>query len=110
MFEEGSIVWLEFPYSEIPGEKNRPAFVWEDLGDSIIVSMITSRIRGGKWEVLIMPDIYNNLSKPSVLRIDNTIVVPKEKLSSDVPGEAGSANPFVIASAKIKMKTWLELT
>jgi hypothetical protein len=108
MFEEGQIIWLKFPYSEISNEKNRPAFVWEDLGDDLIVSMITSRIRVGAWEVPINPDIYNNLSRPSVIRIDNTILISKTKMTSAFPGEAGFANPFVIAVAKEKMRQWLE--
>ncbi|MDR3280004.1 MAG: type II toxin-antitoxin system PemK/MazF family toxin [Synergistaceae bacterium] len=73
MFKEGQIVWINFPFSDIPGEKNRPAFVWEDLGQEVIVSMITSQIRGDYWEVPIEPDILNNLTKPSVIKIDNTI-------------------------------------
>jgi mRNA-degrading endonuclease toxin of MazEF toxin-antitoxin module len=109
VFEEGQIVWLNFPYSEILEEKNRPAFVWEDLGDELVVSMITSRIRGGAWEVSVNPDIYNNLSRPSVIRIDNTILVSKAKLTSEIPGKSGFANPFVVAVAKEKMRQWLEL-
>jgi mRNA-degrading endonuclease toxin of MazEF toxin-antitoxin module len=109
MFEEGQIVWLNFPYSEILDEKNRPAFVWEDEGEYLIVSMITSRIRGGPWEVSVNPDIHNNLSRPSVIRIDNTILIPKTKLTSEFPGESGFANPFAIAMAKEKMRQWLNL-
>jgi mRNA-degrading endonuclease toxin of MazEF toxin-antitoxin module len=107
VFEEGQIVWLNFPFCDRPEEKNRPAYVWEDLGDELLVSMITSRVRGGAWEVPISPDARNNLSKPSAIRIDNTIAIPKDKLTSDVPGEGGQANPFVFAFAREKMKEWL---
>ncbi|MDR1650144.1 MAG: type II toxin-antitoxin system PemK/MazF family toxin [Synergistaceae bacterium] len=109
-FEEGQIVWLNFPYSEILNEKNRPAFVWEDLGDNLIVSMITSRIRNGEWEIPVNPDIHNNLSRLSVIRIDNTISISKKKLTSETPGESGFANPFVVAAAREKMRQWLEAT
>ena len=108
MLEEGQVVWLNFPFSNTQGEKNRPVFVWEDLGTEVVVSMITSRIRGGAWEVPINPDIHNNLSRASVIRIDLTAVVSKGKLTSENPGESGFANPFVIAAAKKKMKLWLQ--
>jgi hypothetical protein len=52
-FEEGQIVWLDFPFADAPREKNRPAFVWDDKGEEIIVSMITSHRRNGVWEVPI---------------------------------------------------------
>jgi hypothetical protein len=109
VFEEGQIAWLYFPFSDIPGEKNRPVYVWEDMGDRLLVSMITSRIRGGEWEVPVSPDILNNLSRPSVIRIDNTIAVSKDKLASNIPAETGCANPFVIAMAREKMKAWLDI-
>jgi hypothetical protein len=35
------------------------------------------------------------------------IAIPKDKLTSDVPGEGGQANPFVLAFAREKMKEWL---
>jgi hypothetical protein len=108
VFEEGQIIWLNFPFSSAHGEKNRPVFVWEDLGTEVVVSMITSRIRGEVWEIPINPDIHNNLSRPSVIRIDLTAVVSKDKLTSENPGESGFANPFVIVAAKEKMKLWLQ--
>jgi hypothetical protein len=108
VFKEGQIIWLKFPFADAPGEKNRPAFVWDDLGTEVIVSMITSRIRGGVWEIPIVPDVQNNLSRPSVIRIDMTAAVSKDKLTSENPGESGSANQFVIAVAKEKMKLWLQ--
>jgi hypothetical protein len=108
VFEEGQIAWLYFPFADTPGEKNRPVFVWEDLGDRLIVSMITSHVRGGAWEIPINPEVLNNLSRPSVIRIDNTITVSKDRLTSEIPAEAGCANPFVIAMARDKMKKWLD--
>ncbi|MDR1979855.1 MAG: type II toxin-antitoxin system PemK/MazF family toxin [Synergistaceae bacterium] len=109
-FEEGQIVWLNFPFSDTSDEKNRPVFIWEDLGDELVVSMITSHIRGGVWEVPIRPDIHNNLTKQSVIRIDHTIAVSKTKLTSITPGEAGFANPFIVIAAKEKMEIWLSRT
>ena len=106
-FKEGQIVWIDFPYSDIPDEKNRPAFVWKDNGNELVVSMITSRIRGLEWEVLIAPTLYNSLSRQSVIRVDNTIVISKEKLTAKIPEEAGFAGPFVVAVAKEKMSLWL---
>ena len=107
-YKPGQIIGANFPFSDLPEEKNRPILVWKDTGDRLVVSMITSRIRYGKWEVAISPDSGNGLSKPSVIRIDKTISIEKSRITTNATWKIGEANPFVLIVAKEKLAEWLE--
>ncbi|MCK5661103.1 MAG: type II toxin-antitoxin system PemK/MazF family toxin [Methanosarcinales archaeon] len=83
--KQGSIVLVDFSYSNLTESKYRPALVmsnseYNESSIDIVVLRVTSRGRGSKWESEILKD---DLSKgtidiePSYVKVDSLYAVEK---------------------------------
>lgn len=69
MPKRGDIVLVVFPFTDLTGEKRRPALVVATSADHCVTLFITSRARGErKWHVSIYPTKTNGLVVPSIVR------------------------------------------
>ena len=80
-YEQGDIVILELPFTDLLGSKLRPVLVLNaiDLGDDIIVAKITSAL--GRHRVPIMPTdlVIGRLKKePSYIDCSSIFTVEKK--------------------------------
>ena len=81
---KGDILLIPFPFTDLTGQKNRPALVLVTTDTDITVAFITSQI---KWQeehdLKLEPSTENGLKKTSLVRlsklatIDNELVIGK---------------------------------
>lgn len=76
---KGDIVLIPFPFTDLSGNKNRPALVLLNNEIDITVAFISTQI---KWkeihDILISPNKENGLKKDSVIRISKIATLDKE--------------------------------
>jgi len=82
--KKGDILLIPFPFTDLTGQKNRPALLLITTGTDITVAFITSQI---KWQdehdLKLEPSTENGLKKTSLVRlsklatIDNELVIGK---------------------------------
>ena len=87
-FVKGDVVIIPFPFTDLSGNKKRPAFVVADLpGDDIIVCQITSKSKSDSFALPIgAPDfISGSLPADSFIR-PNKIFTADKKIILSVAG------------------------
>ncbi len=92
MFEFGAIVLARFPFTDLSGEKRRPALVVSRDNDrraDVVVCFITSVPRSGPDAAPIAASPGTGLKVPSVVRFDKLATLDKSVLT----GKLGDAPP-----------------
>ena len=79
----GDIVLARFPFTDLSGEKRRPALVLSvnNDGEDIIVCAITSRPYHGRYDIPIEPNDQNGLKVPSWVQFDKIATLAKTVIS-----------------------------
>lgn len=87
--KKGDIVLLSFPFTDLKGNKIRPALVLFVSDLDIIVTFITTQI---KWQnsndIFLEPSDLNGLKKTSLIRLSKITTIDKEL----VLGKLGEVN------------------
>jgi mRNA interferase MazF len=77
--KKGDIVLIPFPFTDLSGNKNRPAVVLIDSVDDVTVCFITSQF---KWQdeldITLQPSDLNGLKKTSLLRLNKFATIDKD--------------------------------
>jgi len=105
-FNKGDVFYASFPFEENSGSsKLRTVFVWgtHPNGQEILVSKVTSVIRGIKWEVPLMPGVHSGIKKQCVIRVDQTRYLPISAFCIPV---LGTLNPFEIMAVEERFKEY----
>jgi len=79
-FVKGSVVVINFPFSDLSGAKRRPALVIADLdGDDIILCQITRRSTGDRYAITLKSGDFENgaLSSDSTVRPNKIFTADK---------------------------------
>ena len=86
---KGDIILIPFPFTDLSGSKNRPAFVLA-VGELDVTLAIISTQLGwkDKTDVLLTPDSENGLKKPSLIRLSKIATIDK----SMAIGRLGTVN------------------
>ena len=103
---KGDIFYAAFPFDENANEsKVRTVLVWEmhQNGKEVLVSKITSVIRGLKWEVLLKPGTHSGIKKECAVRVDQTRYLPISVFCIPV---LGTLNPFEIIAVELRFKEY----
>ena len=65
--QKGDIVLIVFPYTDLSGNKLRPALIMAEAADDVTVLFITRQL---KWleatDVIVLPDNSNRIKKQSL--------------------------------------------
>jgi mRNA interferase MazF len=70
MYEYGTVVLLEYPYTDLAGAKLRPAIVIKDTNDSdLIVVRATSQIHKSDYDITVEDWQSAGLLKPTIIRV-----------------------------------------
>jgi len=76
--EKGDIVLIPFPFTDLKGNKNRPALVLINSDLDITISFISTQL---KWkeetDILLKPTKNNGIKKESLLRLAKIATVDK---------------------------------
>lgn len=100
MFEFGSIVMTNFPFTNLQGSKLRPALMVsrdnDRRADVVLAYLTTKDYAGNSDAVPLSPDPTNGLKAPSVVRFDKLVTLEK----GVVAGKIGDADVAWLAAAR----------
>ena len=100
MHDFGSIVLTRFPFTDLSGDKLRPALVVSrdsDRRSDVVLAFITSRPLAATTRdaLSIVPSAANGLKVPSLVRFDKIATLEK----SIIAGKLGDAETSFLAAA-----------
>ena len=104
-FIKGDVVIIPFPFSDLSGNKRRPAFVIASLpGNDIILCQITSRIKKDKFSITLSLSDFTTGSLPveSYIR-PNRIFTADQKIIIRKAGTVKSAIRIAVVNSIIKL-------
>jgi len=106
--KRGDIVLVKYPFTDLSGEKLRPALVIlpEDEEGDILLAFITSiAIKRNPFDILILKD-GTGLHKDSILRLKKIMAIHK----SSVVGKIGSVSKeqLKIIEESLSKMLWLK--
>lgn len=77
--EKVDIILIPFPFTDLSGNKNRPALVLVKGDLDITVAFVSTQL---KWkeeaDLLIKPSIENGLKKDSIIRLSKLATIDKD--------------------------------
>jgi mRNA interferase MazF len=77
--KKGDIVLIPFPFTDLTGNKTRPAVVLIESEEDVTVCFITSQLNYRyEYDILIQPATLNGLKKPSIIRLSKLATIDKE--------------------------------
>jgi mRNA interferase MazF len=77
--DKGDVVLIPFPYTDLTGNKYRPAIILVESEDDVIVCFITSQLKWqSEFDIFINPTEINGLKKPSLIRLNKIATIDKE--------------------------------
>lgn len=75
---KGDIVLIPFPFTDLSGNKNRPAVILIDSEEDVTVSFITAQIKWQtEFDIAIQPSNSNGLKKNSLIRLNKFATIDK---------------------------------
>ena len=76
---KGDIVLIPFPFTDLSGNKNRPAIILIDSKDDITVCFITTQLKWqSEFDISIQPSDLNGLKKTSLIRLNKITTIDKD--------------------------------
>jgi len=107
MIKKGTIVLVPFPFTDLSGNKLRPALVISKIpdGDDVVVVFISSQKpkRIGKFDISVEIDSQNRLKANSVIKCSKIATLDKRV----VIGELGNLSPKKLKEVEKKIKNFL---
>lgn len=103
--KKGDIVLVPFPFTNLTGQKIRPALVLVVSEDDIIIAFITTKSHDMTYEMSINPSHENGLKVHSFLRVNKLATVEREL----VLGRLGSLSSVELASLNSVLKVMFQL-
>ena len=105
---KGVIVLVPFPFTDLSGQKVRPALVlYAGKGEDCIVAFITTHPKGKKlsYAIPLNPSPGNGLKVSSVVRVDKLATLQKKV----VLGEIGEIEPEILGEVDLSLKKMLAI-
>lgn len=104
--QKGDVILIVFPFTDLSGNKLRPALVLAETFADLTVLFITTQL---KWkeetDVLLLPDGNNGIKKQSLLRTSKIATLDKTL----VKGRLGFVSTLIQNEVDSKLKTYLKL-
>lgn len=78
---KGDIILIPFPFTDVSGNKIRPAVVLLESEEDVTVCFITTQFKWqGAFDITINPSELNGLKKISLLRLNKFATIDKDLL------------------------------
>ena len=88
--KKGNIVLIPFPFTDLKGNKNRPAVVLFANELDVTVSFITTELRWNEeYDIELMPTKLNGLKAKSLIRVGKIATIDTDLIL----GELGELTP-----------------
>jgi|ERR1700691_886938 mRNA interferase MazF len=89
--KKGDIILVPFPFTDLTGDKFRPAIVLIESEKDVTVAFVTTQIQWKEeTDILLQPTPENGLKKESLIRLSKLATIDKE-LALGRLGELDSA-------------------
>jgi len=76
---KGDIVLIPFPFTDLTGNKNRPAVILIESENDVAVCFITTQLKWqSAYDIPVKPTELNGLKKPSLIRLSKLATIDKE--------------------------------
>jgi mRNA interferase MazF len=102
---KGDIILIPFPFTDLSGNKNRPALVLIEGELDITVAFISTQL---KWrentDILIKPSRENGLKKDSIIRLSKLATIDKDLAIGRLGNLDGNSLNIVNHNLKILLK------
>jgi len=77
--KKGDIVLIPFPFTDLSGNKNRPALILIDSEDDVTVCFITSQLKWqSEFDLSLNPSEVNGLKIASLIRLNKFATIDKD--------------------------------
>jgi mRNA interferase MazF len=87
--KKGDVILISFPFTDLKGEKVRPAMVLVVSDLDVIIAFITTQFKWqSTFDIFLEPDDLNGLKKTSLLRLSKITTIDKDL----VLGKLGELN------------------
>jgi len=104
--KKGDIVLIPFPFTDLKGNKNRPAIVLYASELDVTVCFITSEL---KWEeefdITLTPSELNGLKTKSLIRVRKIATIDSDLIL----GELGKLTPYQIKELNKSLLNLLQI-
>ena len=78
---KGDTVLLNFPFSDLSGQKMRPALVLAVRRSEVTVAFISSQVSKAEPDDLVLPPAaHTGLTKPSFLRVSKVATLDRQQI------------------------------
>jgi len=76
---KGDIVLVPFPFTDLTGNKYRPALILIESEEEVTVCFITTQMKWkSEYDISVNPTELNGLKKPSLIRLNKLATLDKE--------------------------------
>ena len=76
--KNGDIVLIPFPFTDLTGNKNRPAIILVDTLEDVTVAFISTQIHWKiETDILLQPGSQSGLKKESLIRLSKLATIDK---------------------------------
>jgi mRNA interferase MazF len=104
--KKGDFVLIPFPFTDLSGNKNRPAVILIDFEDDVTVCFLTTQLKWqSEFDILIQPSDLNGLKKASLIRLNKFATIDKDLII----GRLGSLEKNYIDLLNQNLKRILKL-
>jgi mRNA interferase MazF len=103
---KGDIVLIPFPFTDLSGNKLRPALVLAENPLDITVSFITTQLQWQEpTDIMLQPQTKNGIKKLSIVRLSKIATIDK----SLIVGIIGSMSPSQVIELNQKLKSIFQI-
>jgi mRNA interferase MazF len=103
---KGNIVLIPFPFTDLSGNKLRPALVLAENNLDVTVSFITTQLQWQEpTDILLQPGSKNGIKKTSLVRLSKIATIDR----SLIVGMIGSISPAQVIELNLNLKLIFQL-
>lgn len=104
--KKGDIVLIPFPFTDLTGNKLRPAVILISSKLYVTVCFITTQFQWkDKYDIALIPSSLNGLKKDSIVRVGKLATIDKDL----VLGKMGNLEPNYLSSLNNSLTILLQL-
>ena len=104
--KKGDIVLIPFPFSDLTGNKLRPAVILISTKFDVTVCFITTQFQWkDKYDLELIPSSFNGLKKDSIIRTGKLATIDKDL----VLGKIGNLEPNYLSTLNTSLINILQL-
>ncbi|PWA10772.1 type II toxin-antitoxin system PemK/MazF family toxin [Flavobacterium laiguense] len=101
--KKGDVILISFPFTDLKGEKVRPAMVLVVSDLDVIIAFITTQFKWqSTFDLFLEPDDLNGLKKTSLLRLSKITTIDKDLVLGKL-GELNSKHIYSVNENLIKI-------